>query len=229
MDLKEKKKMSVKIILSLIVVILIVVALFIAFSKKGDKEGIVNHKVVEELYSDHVDETCTEVIKITKNTEVANVNDKVLLYLIFGQMKNDKVLSSAISLDDYKASAQKVVDNEYIPLKFDYVFEGYRYSMNGNKITRKKASCDKNYVTKLYGYSGDNNLEVDVMAGYIEDGKVYNLNDEEIGTYSEDELNSILDKGTMQVYNYEKVNGDYKLFSVGVKWLNMIVFYQLIK
>ena len=61
------------------------------------------------------------------------------------------------------------------------------------------------------------NLEVDVMAGYVKDGKVYDLNDNEIGTYSEDDINSILDKGTMQVYNYKKINDNYKLTSVGVK------------
>lgn len=55
------------------------------------------------------------------------------------------------------------------------------------------------------------------MAGYVKNGKVYDLKDNEIGTYSEEDLNKILDKGTMQVYNYEKVNDDYKLVSVGVK------------
>ena len=75
----------------------------------------------------------------------------------------------------------------------------------------------KNYVTKLYGYSGTDKLELDVMAGYVENGKVYDLNDNEIGTYNENELNNILDKGTMQVYNYEKVNNNYKLVSVGIK------------
>ena len=81
----------------------------------------------------------------------------------------------------------------------------------------KEVNCEENYVSKLYGYSGVNDLEVDVMAGYVKDGKVYDLNDKEIGTYDEEELNDILDNGTMQVYNYEKVNDNYKLVSVGVK------------
>ena len=34
---------------------------------------------------------------------------------------------------------------------------------------------------------------------------------------SEDDINSILDKGTMQVYNYKKINDNYKLTRVGVK------------
>ena len=108
-------------------------------------------------------------------------------------------------------------DNWDIPNEFEFIFEGYKYSLKDDEITRGKANCEENYVTKLYGYSGTDNLEVDVMAGYVKDGKVYDLNDNEIGTYSEDDINSILDKGTMQVYNYKKINDNYKLTSVGVK------------
>ena len=218
MDSKRKKKINVKIILSLVVLLIIVIALFIAFSQKAEEEsGPVDHNIVEGLYEDHVDENCTEVINITENSDVSNADDKVLLYLIFGQMKKDEILADTISMDDYKKSALKIMDEENIPANIDYTFEGYKYTLNDDNIKRSKASCEKNYVSKLYGYSGVNDLVVDVMAGYVKDGKVYDLNDKEIGTYDEDELNNILDNGTMQVYNYKKVNNDYKLVSVGVK------------
>ena len=208
MNSKEKKKMNVKIILSLIALLIIVIALFIAFSQRAEEEsGPVNHNIVEGLYEDHADENCTEVINITENSDVSNADDKVLLHLIFGQMKKDEILADTISVDDYRDSALKIMDEENIPSNIDYTFEGYKYTLDG----------DENYVSKLYGYSGVNDLEVDVMAGYVKDGKVYDLNDKEIGTYDEEELNNILDNGTMQVYNYEKVNDDYKLVSVGVK------------
>ena len=132
-------------------------------------------------------------------------------------MKKDEILADTISVDDYRDSALKIMDEENIPSNIDYTFEGYKYTLDGDNIKRSKASCEENYVSKLYGYSGVNDLEVDVMAGYVKDGKVYDLNDKEIGTYDEDELNDILDNGTMQVYNYEKVNDDYKLVSVGIK------------
>ena len=148
---------------------------------------------------------------------MSKVDDKVLLHLIFGQMKKDKVLADTISMDDYKISARKIMDEENIPTNIDYTFEGYKYTLDGDDIVRSKAKCEKNYVSKLYGYSGVNNLVVDVMAGYVKDGKVYDLNDKEIGTYDEEEINNILDNGTMQVYNYEKANNNYKLVSVGVK------------
>ena len=218
MDSKEKKKINVKIILSLIALLLVVIALFIAFSQRAEEEsGLVNHNVVEGLYEDHADENCTEVINITENSDVSDTDDKVLLHLIFGQMKKDEILADTISVDDYRDSALKIMDEENIPSNIDYTFEGYKYTLDGEGIKRSKANCEENYVSKLYGYSGVNDLEVDVMAGYVKDGKVYDLNGKEIGTYDEEELNDILDNGTMQVYNYKKVNDNYKLVSVGVK------------
>ena len=215
---REKKKMNVKIILSLIALLLVVIGLFIAFSQRAEEEsGLVNHNVVEGLYEDHADENCTEVINITENSDVSNADDKVLLHLIFGQMKKDEILADTISVDDYRDSARKIMDEENVPSNIDYTFEGYKYTLDGDNIKRSKASCEENYVSKLFGYSGVNNLEVDIMAGYVKNGKVYDLNDKEIGTYDEEELNDILDNGTMQVYNYEKVNDNYKLVNVGVK------------
>lgn len=218
MDSKKKKKINVKIILSLIALLIIVIALFIAFSQRAEEEsGPVDHNIVEGLYEDHADEKCTEVINIKENSDINNVDDKVLLHLILGQMKKDKVLTDTISMDDYRTSALKIMDEEYIPTNVNYIFEGYKYTLDGEDIKRSKANCEENYVSKLYGYSGVNDLEVDVMAGYVKDGKVYDLNGKEIGTYDEEEINDILDNGTMQVYNYKKVNDNYKLVSVGVK------------
>lgn len=218
MGLRKKKKMVVRVVLC-IVVILIVIALIFVFTRKKDEEDmkVVEHTVVEGLYADSSANNGTEVVKITGDADVDSVDDKVILYLIFGMMKKDKVLANNISIDDYKKEALKVVAEDDIPLEFDYIFEGYKYTLSGDKITRSKASLDENYVTKLYGYSGSNELTVYVMAGYVKNDKVYDLNNQEIGTYSEDELNRILDKGTMQVYRYEKDKDNYKLVSVGVK------------
>ena len=215
MDLKEKKK--VKIVLCGLIIIIVIIALFVLYgNKKEDSDSVVSYKTVEKLYEDNVN-NCTEIVKINKDMEVSEVNDDILLYLIFGQMKKDDILGSKISIDDYNKSALKILNEEDIPTSFEYVYDGYKYSSNGNNITRSKATCEENYVSKLYGYSGTDHLEVDVMAGYIKDGKVYDLNDKELGDYSEKTLNKILDSGTMQVYNYEKVGNDYKLVSVGVK------------
>ena len=218
MDLKEKKKMNVKVILCVIAFILIVIALVWAFTQKPEEEmGVVEHTVVEGLYEDAAGDNCTEIVKVTEEEDASNVDDKVLLYLIFGMMKKDKILADTISLNDYKDEALKVVDKDAIPLQFDYIFEGYKYSLKDDEITRSKASCEENYVTKLYGYSGSNELTVYAKAGYVKDDIVYDLSDKKLGAYSEDDINDILDNGTMQVYKYEKVSDNYKLVSVGVK------------
>ena len=65
-------------------------------------------------------------------------------------------------------------------------------------------NCDKReYVSKLYGYSydSDGNVQMDVMEGYTE----------EIGEYSKDTLNDVLDKGTLKTYNYERDGDNYNL------------------
>ena len=82
----------------------------------------------------------------------------------------------------------------------------------------KKTECIENcdereYVSKLYGYSydSDGNVQMDVMEGYTEKNKVYNLEGEEIEEYSKDTLNDVLDKGTLKTYHYERDGEDYNL------------------
>ena len=77
-------------------------------------------------------------------------------------------------------------------------------------------NCDeREYVSKLYGYSYDSkgNVQMDVMEGYTENNKVYDLEGKEIGDYSKDTLNDVLDKGTLRTYNYGKNGESYKLQS----------------
>lgn len=75
-------------------------------------------------------------------------------------------------------------------------------------------NCDeRKYVSKLYGYSydRDGNVQMDVMEGYTENKKVYNLEGKEIGDYSKDTLNDVLDKGTLKTYSYERDGDNYNL------------------
>ena len=84
----------------------------------------------------------------------------------------------------------------------------------------EKTECTENceereYVSKLYGYSydSDGNIQMDVMEGYTENNKVYNLEGKEIGEYSKDTLNNVLDKGTLKTYHYERGSDNYKLIN----------------
>lgn len=218
-------KKRVGIIIGIIVILLFVVGFVIysfVINKTEEKtESItVKHETAEKLYKEQDGETCTEVNIVSHNAKVSETDDKVLLYLIFGQMKKDKVLGKEMTKDDYMESAEKILKNEDIPEAFDhYVYEGYAYELNGDQLTRKKVKCDsKKYVSKLYGYSNnEETLTLNVKAGYIENETLYDLNGKEIGTYQEDELNEMLDQGTLQVYTYQAQDGDYQLESVGMK------------
>lgn len=218
-------KKRVGIIIGIIVILLFVVGFVIysfVINKTEEKtESItVKHETAEKLYKEQDGETCTEVNIVSHNAKVSETDDKVLLYLIFGQMKKDKVLGNEITKDDYIKSAEKILKNEDIPEAFeDYVYEGYAYELDGDQLTRKKVKCDsKKYVSKLYGYSNnEETLTLNVKAGYIENETLYDLNGKEIGTYQEDELNEMLDQGTLQVYTYQAQDGDYQLESVGMK------------
>lgn len=218
-------KKRVGIIIGIIVILLFVVGFVIysfVINKTEEKtESItVKHETAEKLYKEQDGETCTEVNIVSHNAKVSETDDKVLLYLIFGQMKKDKILENEITKDDYIKSAEKILKNEDIPEAFeDYVYEGYAYELNRDQLTRKKVKCDsKKYVSKLYGYSNnEETLTLNVKAGYIENETLYDLNGKEIGTYQEDELNEMLDQGTLQVYTYQAQDGDYQLESVGMK------------
>ena len=220
----NKKRVGI-IIIGIIVILLLVVG-FVIYSfvinktEEKTESTTVKHETAEKLYKGQDGETCTEVNIVSHNAKVSETDDKVLLYLIFGQMKKDKILENEITKDDYIKSAEKILKNEDIPEAFeDYVYEGYAYELNGNQLTRKKVKCDsKKYVSKLYGYSNnEETLTLNVKAGYIENETLYDLNGKEIGTYQEDELNEMLDQGTLQVYTYQAQDGDYQLESVGMK------------
>ena len=218
-------KKRVGLIIGIVVILVLVVGLFVysfAINKeeKKTKSQTVKHDTAEKLYKEQDGNTCTEVNIVSHNAKVSETDDKVLLYLIFGQMKKDKVLGKEMTKDDYMESAEKILKNEDIPEAFDhYVYEGYAYELSGEKLTREKAECDsKKYVSKLYGYSNnEETLTLNVKAGYIENEKVYDLNGKEIGNYNEEELNEMLDQGTLQVYTYQAQDGDYQLESVGMK------------
>lgn len=218
-------KKRVGIIAGIIIILILVIGLVIysfVINKTEEKteSTTVKHETVEKLYKEQDGETCTEVNIVSHNTKASETDDKVLLYLIFGQMKKDKILENEITKDDYIKSAEKILKNEDIPEAFeDYVYEGYAYELDGDQLTRKKVKCDsKKYVSKLYGYSNnEETLTLNIKAGYIENEMLYDLNGKEIGTYQEDELNEMLDQGTLQVYTYQAQDGDYQLESVSVK------------
>lgn len=82
-----------------------------------------------------------------------------------------------------------------------------------NSLEKRDLGSDKEYVSKLYGYTYDENenVEITVKEGYTLNNKVYDLDGKEIGNYSEDTFKATMDKATSKKYSYSKTNDGYKL------------------
>ena len=202
--LNNKKKL---ILFVGILIIIIVIVLIIVFNNqdKEEKIKIVNYKEAEKLYQE----------SNNKCTDIQDENDSLLLYLIFSKLDKDNKLSDNISYDEYENAAKTILKTDDIPQTINnYLYDGYSYTLNNDEITREKTECEEKYVSKIYGYSNDNTLSLYISSGYVKDGKVYNLEDIEIGNYDKDTINKILDSGTIKIYNYKNENGKYILDSI---------------
>ena len=205
LNISNKKRI---ILLVSLLVIIVISLLIIVFNNKEDKEKIeiVNYKEAEKLYQE----------SNNKCTDIQDENDSLLLYLIFSKLDKESKLSDSIPYDEYENIAKTILKTDDIPSKINnYLYDGYSYTLEENKITRTKTECTEKYVSKIYGYSNNNNtLSLYISSGYVKDGKVYNLEDIEIGDYDKDTINKILDSGTIKIYNYKNENGKYILDSI---------------
>ena len=205
---REYKRRKIIILLISLLVIIVISLLIIVFNNKEDKEKIkiVNYKEAEKLYQE----------SNNKCTDIQDENDSLLLYLIFSKLDKESKLTDSIPYDEYENKAKTILKTDDIPSKINnYLYDGYSYTLNNNEITRTKTECEEKYVSKIYGYSNDNNtLSLYISSGYIKNGKVYNLEDIEIGDYDKNKINKTLDSGTIKIYNYKNENGKYILDSI---------------
>ena len=197
LNISNKKRI---ILLVSLLVIIVISLLIIVFNNKKDKEKIkiVNYKEAEKLYQE----------SNNKCTNIQDENDSLLLYLIFSKLDKESKLTDSISYEEYENTAKTILKTDDIPQTINnYLYDGYSYTLKDNKITREKTECEEKYVSKIYGYSNNNNtLSLYISSGYVKDGKVYNLNGDEIGDYDKETINKILDSGTIKIYNYKNEN-----------------------
>ncbi len=203
--LNNKKKLIIFIGI-LIIIIIVVLIIVLNNQNKEEKIEIVNYKDAEKLYQTS-DNKCTDI---------TDENDSLLLYLIFSNMDKDNKLSDNISYEEYENTAKTILKTDDIPAKINnYLYDGYSYTLNNDEITREKSECEEKYVSKIYGYSNNNDtLSLYISSGYVKDRKVYNLSGDEIGDYDKDTINKILDDGTIKIYNYQNKNGNYILDNI---------------
>ena len=199
----RKLKSKRLIILGVIIIVIILLILVIFLNIKSDKKVVIKKDEATKIYDN---------IRTGSCTDIPNDNNGVLLNLVFADLKNKDSLSDDINLDDFLNSLESVSGNKKMDYTInDFIYEGYSYTLDGNKISRKKASCPKvSYTSKLYGYTYNNdNLELYIKMGYIDNGKVYDLSNKEIGEYDKKTINKILDDGTLQIYSYQIDNNKY--------------------
>ena len=206
LNISNKKRII--LLISLLVIIVISLLIVIVFNNKDKEEKIkiVNYKEAEKLYQE----------SNNKCTDITDENDSLLLYLIFSKLDKDNKLSDNISYEEYENTAKTILKTDDIPSSINsYLYDGHSYTLNNDEITREKSECEEGYVSKIYGYSNDNNtLSLYISSGYVKEGKVYNLNDVEIGDYDKVTINKTLDSGTIKIYNYKNENGSYILNSI---------------
>ena len=203
--LNNKKKLIIFIGI-LIIIIIVVLIIVLNNQNKEEKIKIVNYKEAEKLYQE----------SNNKCTDIQDENDSLLLYLIFSKLDKESKLSDSIPYDEYENIAKTILKTDDIPKNINnYLYDSYSYTLNNDEITREKTECTEKYVSKIYGYSNDNNtLSLYISSGYVKEEKVYNLEDIEIGDYDKNKINKILDSGTIKIYNYQNKNGSYILDSI---------------
>ncbi len=203
-----KNKKRIILFAGISIVLIAILILIIVLNNKEDKEKIkiVDSKEAEKLYQE----------SNNKCTDTTDENNSLILYLIFSELDKDNKLSDNISYDEYENAAKTILKTDDIPQTINnYLYDGYSYTLNNDEITRKKTECEERYVSKIYGYSNNNNtLSLYISSGYVKDGKVYNLEGIEIGDYDKNKINKILDSGTIKIYNYKNKNGKYILDSI---------------
>ena len=205
MSMKGKKKLILFIGI-LIIIIIVVLIIIVLNNKDKEKIEIVNYKDAEKLYQE----------SNNKCTDTTDEKDSLILYLIFSKLDKDNKLSDNISYDEYENTAKKILKTDDIPHTINnYLYDGYSYTLEDNKITREKSECEEKYVSKIYGYSNNNDtLSLYISSGYVKGGKVYNLSGVEIGDYDKNTINKTLDSGTIKIYNYKNENGNYILDNI---------------
>ena len=207
-DVSMKNKKKLILLIGILIILIIIVALIIVFNNqnKEEKIKIVNYKEAEKLYQE----------SNNKCTDIQDENDSLLLYLIFSKLDKESKLTDSISYDEYENAAKTILKTDDIPSKINnYLYDGYSYTLEDNKITREKSECEEKYVSKIYGYSNNNDtLSLYISSGYVKGGKVYNLSGVEIGDYDKNTINKTLDSGTIKIYNYKNENGNYILDNI---------------
>ena len=226
------KRNNVIMVASILGVIVLVVIIAIIFGKRKDEKFALNEiydvypEEVRELYANMVSVSCYgdlhfDVQLDAGATGVNEMTNNNLIDYMFSYLdKNEKVS------DNFEANVIKDATDYLFNGEIDftskinsYGYGDYTYTVDGDKVTRKKQECtsDNEYVTHLYGYSWNSQeLSMDVNVGYLKDGVLYDLSNNKLGKYSGDvkELSELFVSNSYYRLNYVKDDKVFKLSSV---------------
>ncbi len=227
----DNKKKIIMIIVVLIILI-ILIFLFFKYVINKRKDFVLNEyynlypEQVRQLYSNIVDVSCSGDMHFDMAAgdgvkKVGEMNKHNLMDYMFSYLDKNNLLADNMD-DKVIKKAEKALFNADFSLLNEisnYNYNGNVYTYKSGKITRKKSECKSNmqYVTHLYGYSFDSvRLSMDVMAGYVKDGALYDYNDNKLGTYPEtiSELSKLMEKASYYRLIYVKDGDDFRLESV---------------
>ena len=226
----DRKKIIIGIggILLLSVIIILVIVKIRNDEFVLDKIYSVYPEEVRSLYQNIVDVDCNGDmyfdIEMDKEYNVNELDNKYLFTYMFSYLDKNKLLDK-IDMDTIRdIESNLFYGNIDIDIN-NYSYGNYIYNVSDdNIITKDKYECVKsnNYVSYLYSYMYDyNGLYIDVSIGYEKDGKLYNFDNEELGSYDGDKskLTSLMNNASYYRLYYVKKNDMFKLSKI--KWMSL--------
>lgn len=131
-----------------------------------------------------------------------------------GTDQSNNVVENKVSTDEATEMYNNVTKDCSGALVFD-LKEGDKVDIEN--INDYSSACKTNdYYSKMIGYTYDKDGNVIIHVNVLKkvDNKLFDLNDNEVATFSEDTVKESLNKGTTYEYVYKEENDSYRLIEV---------------
>lgn len=240
-NIKEKLKFFLtkykKIIILVLAIILLLITIVIVVNKNNRFNGNVSYDKIEQvkledienLYKNVSDVSCVGGLyfdlKVGYDTiSITKLNNEAILNYMFSYLDKNGLLSDEMSKSFINDTAKDLFYDKKSSLFNDiknFQYGDYVYNVDGNIVKRNKQQCVSNftYVSRLFGHTNsDEEISMDVDMGKLVDGVLYDMAGNKLGNYSNDsiKLMELFANAPYYRYNYVKINGIYKLKSVGL-------------
>lgn len=218
------------------VLLVIIISLIIVFTNKKKDDIYTLNEIydvypedVRKMYTNVVDVSCTGdlFLNIDADKGIVNIDKldkKILMDVLFSYLDKNNLLSDKMSIEELEKYADKLfyTSLDVVNLINDYSYGDYTYSYDKEIVKRKSNKCNsdgRKYVSHLFGYSyNTEELSIDIDFGYLEDGILFDLNNNKLGQYDGniETLGDMFNVSPHYRYNYVLDGKDYKLKSVGL-------------